>query len=90
MTEDNINNKYLDIVDNAVMGQGIEAQNQIHDIWKQKISDEIDDFKQEYGQTLFQEPDLSDDIDLEDDDAEVETADTVQPEAEYDEYSDED
>ena len=37
MTEDNINNKYLDIVDNAVMDQGIEAQNQIHDILKQKI-----------------------------------------------------
>ena len=90
MTEDNINNKYLDIVDNAVMGQGIEAQNQIHDILKQKISDEIDDLKQEYGQTLFQEPGLSDDLDLEDDEAEVETADTVQPEAEYDEYSDED
>ena len=89
MTEDNINNKYLDIVDNAVMGQGVQAQDQIKDILRNKISDEIEDFKNEYAQGLFTEPAYEDDNEDSEEDSEWD-ADTVQPEAEYDEYSDED
>ena len=97
MTEDNINNKYLDIVDNAVMGQGVQAQDQIKDILRNKISDEIEDFKNEYAQGLFTEPAYEDDNEDSEEDSEWGHAqgsewdtDTVQPEAESDEYSDED
>ena len=90
MTEDNINNKYLDIVDNSVMGQGVQAQDQIKDILRHKISDEIEDFKKEYAQGLFTDPAYEeDDNEYSEEDDDLDAA-TVQPEAEYDEYSDED
>ena len=53
MSEENINNKYLDIVDNSILGNGAAAADAINSILKDKIATEIDDYKKEFANSMF-------------------------------------
>ena len=55
MTEENenINNKYLDIVDDSILGHGATVADNINAILRDKIGIEIDDYKKEFANDMF-------------------------------------
>lgn len=55
MTEENknINNKYLDIVDNSILGHGSIANDAIRSILQNKIDDEIESHRSDVAGLMF-------------------------------------
>ena len=79
MSEENINNKYLDIVDNSILGNGAAASDAINSILKDKIATEIDDYKKEFANSMFngeQETDVDSEEEVEAETPEEETEET--------------
>ncbi len=58
--EDNINNKTIDIVDNSVLGKASVVADNIKSVLDAKRQEEIDNYKQDFAKTMFNNPAHSD------------------------------
>ena len=58
--EDNINNMTIDIVDNSVLGKAATVADDIKSVLDAKIQEEIDNYKQDFAKTMFNNPVHSD------------------------------
>lgn len=58
--EDNINNITIDIVDNSVLGKAASAADDIKSVLDAKRQEEIDNYKQDFAKTMFNNPAHSD------------------------------
>ena len=58
--EDNINNKTIDIVDNSVLGKASVVSDDIKSVLDAKRQEEIDNYKQDFAKTMFNNPAHSD------------------------------
>ena len=77
MTDEKIiNNPYLDIVDAAVLGKGADASSVITDILNVKISDHLDQYKQDFAQEVFDGESTDDDSDDDDENFDKEELET--------------
>jgi len=62
MSEENINNKYLDIVDNSVLGNGSIVNDTIRSVLQAKIADEIENHRQNVASAMFNVPAEADEV----------------------------
>ena len=58
--EDNINNKTIDIVDNSVLGKASVVADDIKSVLDVKRQEEINNYKQVFAKTMFNNPAHSD------------------------------
>jgi hypothetical protein len=58
--EDNIKNKTIDIVDNSVLGKASVVADDIKSVLDAKRQEEIDNYKQDFAKTMFNNPAHSD------------------------------